>query len=219
MSNYVIPKFDESAFNCPYCDAYAHQKWTPACLSTEFLHIRAQTSVIQYSPLFVCRCEKCGNISVWFEQRIIHPAISSAPNPAIDMPDDVKKDYEEARQICNVSPKAAAALLRLAVQRLMPHLGEKGKKIDDDIGSLVQKGLPVDIQQALDIVRVIGNNAVHPGTIDINDDMEIVETLFSCINITVEYMITNPRKIRETFQKKIPQNTKEAIDKRDGKKP
>ena len=63
----------------------------------------------------------------------------------------------------------------------MPLLGEKGKKIDDDIASLVRKGLEPDIQQALDVVRVTGNNAVHPGQIILEDDKATAVALFELV--------------------------------------
>ncbi len=101
------------------------------------------------------------------------------PNP--DLPDHIIRDYEEARGILRDSPRGAAALLRLCVQKLCMHLGEKGKNIDDDIASLVSKGLNPLVQKSLDIVRVIGNEAVHPGVIDLNDDRDTASQLLILI--------------------------------------
>lgn len=96
----------------------------------------------------------------------------------------------------------------------MVHLGEKGKNINQDIGNLVKKGLPEKIQKALDSVRVIGNNAVHPGEIDIKDDDHTAISLFEMINMIVEVMISQPKKADEIY-KKIPARAKKAITKRD----
>ena len=51
-------------------------------------------------------------------------------------------------------------------------MGEKGKDINTDIGNLVKKGLPIKVQESLDILRVIGNEAVHPGQLDLKDDIK-----------------------------------------------
>jgi hypothetical protein len=84
------------------------------------------------------------------------------------MPDDLKRDYEEARAILNRSPRGAAALLRRAIQKLCMHLpGDESKDICVDIGAVVRKGLAERVQEALDAVRVIRNDAVHPGMIDL----------------------------------------------------
>jgi hypothetical protein len=90
--------------------------------------------------------------------------------PHEDMPADVRSDFAEAAAIVDISPRGAAALLRLAVERLMPHLEAKAKNINDGIGQLVARGLDPKIQKALDVLRVIGNEAVHPGQIDLKDD-------------------------------------------------
>ena len=120
----------------------------------------------------------------------------------------------EAKAIVNKSPRGAAALLRLCIQKLCEQLGEKGKNINDDIANLVKIGLPVKIQQALDVVRVIGNNAVHPGQIDLRDDQDTAMKLFELINVIAEVMITQPKEVERLYQS-LPQTAREAIQKRD----
>ena len=105
-------------------------------------------------------------------------------------------------------------LLRLAIQKLCKHLGEPGKNINDDIASLVKKGLSPKVQQALDIVRVVGNNAVHPGQIDLRDDMDIAGSLFDLVNLIADVMITQPKQIEQMYQTVVPESQQEAIKKR-----
>jgi hypothetical protein len=100
----------------------------------------------------------------------------------------------------------------------MPHLGEKGANINDDIGTLVSKGLPVMAQQALDYCRVVGNNAVHPGEIEINDTPDIAQRLFEMVNFIVEDRIARPREIADLYRK-LPEESRKAIERRDGKVP
>jgi Domain of unknown function (DUF4145) len=99
----------------------------------------------------------------------------------------------------------------------MPHLGELGENINRDIGKLVSKGLPQEIQQALDYCRVVGNNAVHPGEINIDDDPSVVSSLLSLINFIVEDRIARPKQIAEMYGK-LPESSKQAIQKRDASK-
>ena len=131
------------------------------------------------------------------------------------MPEEVRKDYEEARTIVMQSPRGACALLRLAVQKLCKELGEPGKNINDDIASLVRKGLSIEVQQALDTLRVIGNNAVHPGEMDLTDDTETATALFELLDFIVDDRISQPKKRAEIFSK-LPTKAVAAIKKRDG---
>jgi len=145
---------------------------------------------------------------------MIEPVIQAAPQPHSDMPADVASDYREAMAVVSESPRAAAALLRLAIQKLCKDLGETGKNINDDIGSLVKKGLPLEVQQALDIVRVIGNNAVHPGALSSADVESVSASLFELVNYIVEDRISRPKKLAVMFSI-LPEAAKAGIASRD----
>ncbi|MEO1079215.1 MAG: DUF4145 domain-containing protein [Pseudomonadota bacterium] len=139
---------------------------------------------------------------------------TAVEQPHIDMPADVVADYTEAALIFSRSPRGSAALLRLAMQKLCVHLGGSGANLNADIGELVQNGLPVIIQQSLDVVRVIGNNAVHPGEIDIRDNSESAGALFKLMNLIVDNQIAEPERIQKLYDS-LPESARNAVDRRD----
>ncbi len=124
---------------------------------------------------------------------MVDPLASNAPLPHPDMPEGVSNDFEEARQVLPLSPRGACALLRLGVQKLCVDLGESGKNINEDIAALVKKGLLPQVQQSLDFLRVVGNNAVHPGQLDLKDDEPTALHLFTAMNLIVEQLISAPK--------------------------
>lgn len=91
-----------------------------------------------------------------------------------------------------------------------------GSNINDDIAALVKAGLNTRIQKALDAVRVIGNNAVHPGSIDLRDDRATAESLFRLLNLIAEKMISEPKHVDEVYAK-LPPSALAAIEARDRK--
>ena len=131
------------------------------------------------------------------------------------MPETVRQLYNEAGLIYNKSPRAACALLRLAIDKLCNELGETDRDINKNIGTLVKKGLPQSVQQALDIVRVVGNKAVHPGQIAFDvDDKETAIALMKLVNMITERMISEPKEINSMFEQ-LPDSIKTSIEKRD----
>jgi hypothetical protein len=166
--------------------------------------------------LHLSKCYVCKKIAVWVHEALVFPASKFDVPPNADLPDSIKKDFEEARRIVDGSPRGAAALLRLCVQKLCKHLGKPGKNIDDDIGSLVKDGLNPLVQQSLDIVRVVGNESVHPGTIDLNDDKDTAIRLFELVNAIADQMISHPKNVKEMYSK-LPELKRKAIEKRDSK--
>lgn len=165
----------------------------------------------------VSQCFNCNRISVWIGSALAWPASGDAPLPNPDLSEEVRLDFEEAGRILNLSPRGAAALLRLSIQKLCMELGQKGENINADIAALVEKGLDVRVQQALDIVRVIGNQAVHPGQIDLRDDRSTAEKLFGLVNLIADIMITQPKNIAAMFDA-LPEGAKKAIERRDNRK-
>jgi len=188
---YVAPTLFGSPYSCPHCTAIAKQDWWSRGWDQR-----------DYGPgngeLHIARCQQCDESSVWVGEYMYYPIASNAPPPNLEMPEAVKKLYIEASDIVEQSPRGAAALLRLSIQVLCKELGEEGKDINKDIGSLVSKGLPKIVQESLDVVRVTGNEAVHPGQID-TDDPETAQSLFKLVNIIVEYMIAMPKQVSGLF--------------------
>lgn len=214
--DYVTPVLGRKAFHCMHCNVYAPQRWFDLRYNQ---YQRDNVAVVSR-----CECSNCQQESFWQGSRpaaeapralMLWPLGSAlAPLPHIEMPTDVRPDYDEARAIVDRSSRGAAALLRLAVQKLCKALGEKGKNINEDIGELVKKGLPLRVQQALDALRVIGNNAVHPGELDLRDDRETANSLFGLLNFIVEHQIAEPKRL-DAIYKQLPQGARDQIERRD----
>lgn len=199
---------DRSSWSCPNCSVYAAQTWRP--LYRGFNNLM---QLVEFEPFAVSHCDNCRYEFVWRGDRIIDPPIMSAEGPHPDLPSPARETYMEAAAVFDASPRAAAALMRLALEELCGTLGESGK-LNDSIKHLVRRGLRTEVQQALDVVRVVGNNAIHPGTIDLTDDRDRAAAMFSLVNAIVEDLITRPRQI-EGLYGDLPETIRAEIERRD----
>lgn len=233
---YFPPRYGEKSFSCPTCSAYTQQHWYEIKLFgpnvveyNAFAGLReVQDDIgetwdsIKENGYFadnlsaVSKCLVCEEVSVWVEGKIVYPLTHLAPLPNLDMPEDVMKIYVEARKVSTLSPTASTALLRLALEKLLPQVGAKKAKIDTMIGDLVSQGLPKEVEKALDSLRVIGNEAVHPGTIDLEDNTDVSIALFKLLNVVVDRMITQKREIDEIYSL-IPENKLKGIEDRNNR--
>lgn len=216
---YVAPQIDLDAFNCPYCGVYAKMNYYDNCCFIQNYHYENNLGI----KLSASICSHCDKAIVWQDQEMLIPSNSSVPMPNDDMPENVKELYNEAREISNKSARGAAALLRLALDKLCDEICDDCKqpkyngKISDKIGILVTNGLSTKLQRAFDFVRVTGNDAVHElGLIDIQDNPEITNTLFSLLNLIVEKMITENKQIDDLYNL-IPESRRDKIEERDSK--
>lgn len=164
----------------------------------------------------VATCLACGGISIWVQKEIVYPKQTSVPPPNVDLEQGIQDLYIEASTIVVDSPKGATALLRLSLQLLLKQLGKSGKNINHDIKDLVAEGLSPKIQKALDLLRVVGNNAVHPGQIDLEDGRDIALRLFHVLNFIADEMITKPKELDLLYSDIVPEEAKMHINERDG---
>lgn len=211
---YVAPEKEKSAFTCPHCHTLSLMKYSTHHHNDDKFIAHTRLGDEFQNELYIAKCVNCGNKIIWINGDYIYPDIV-AEEPNADMPESVKQLYNEAGLIYNKSPRAACALLRLAIDRLCNELGEVDRDINNNIGALVKKGLSKDIQQALDVVRVVGNKAVHPGVIVFDvDDKNTAIKLMRLLNIITERMITEPKEIASMYED-LPESAKKSINNRD----
>ena len=167
--------------------------------------------------LSIATCESCSHYSLWVDGKMVYPRNLTIDPPNDDLNEEIKSLYNEASKIFLDSPRGSTALLRLALQMLLKQIGKEGKNINNDIKELVESGLSSKIQKALDLLRVVGNNAVHPGQIDLDDNSEVALKLFKILNMIADEMITKPKEIDTLYDDVVPEETNSHIAKRDGK--
>lgn len=79
------------------------------------------------------------------------------------IPDDYRKDFEEAESVLDLSPKASAALSRRLLQKLLENHVKiaKGDLINQIQEVIDSKKLPSHLEEQIDAIRNIGNFAAH----------------------------------------------------------
>lgn len=208
--SYYPPKFEEKWFTCPHCWTYSQQEW----YELEY----GSYPKMRLSWFYVSICAKCEEKWIRSESwELLWPYSSTAPMPNPDMPEEVKNLYEEARSVADLSPRAAAALLRVSIEKLTECLWEKEWNLNTRIHNLKEKWLPEKVIQSFDILRVTWNEWwSHLGQIDLawNDNKETVDSLFLLVNIIVERVISNNNQVDELY-KKLPKDKLDWIKNRD----
>lgn len=235
MSNTDIKK-NANNFICPHCKINSRQNWLYTnvvnfdntnsfdLVGNEYIE-RNSGSAIDGSGvecgikpiniISIAMCDNCKKATIWIDDVRVYPEALCVDDPIEEMNEDIKKLYLEAARIVEYSPKGAGAILRLALQTLIKELGYTGN-INDCIKKMVQNGLDSKIQKAMDSIRVIGNNAVHPGEINLDETKENVLVLFRLLNYIVKELIVKPKEIDDLFSE-LPDGALSAINKRDNK--
>lgn len=196
------PEYEATAFNCPYCHAYSQQVWSETCgeLMPRFGRGRSIPLPCHVEASICLHCEKpC----LWINEKLTIPNVSGMQPPNSDLSEDIQQLYIEASDIFNQSPRAAAALLRAALEKMLRgQLKGKGKNIYNMIQYFIEQGqLSSELAEYIHIIRDIGNDAVHAQTIVLNEKREDAAALFPFINYIAQEMLTKPRERKDELGK------------------
>src|SRR5580704_15940159 len=98
------------------------------------------TSYTEMVNFAISHCFSCSGLGIWVGEYLIFPESEIAFAPHEEMPAKARSDFEEAASIVARSPRGAAALLRLCIQKLVIVLGQPGENLNADIRGLVEQG-------------------------------------------------------------------------------
>src|SRR4029453_244700 len=176
-------------------------KWAERMASGRpFLEVRREFRNRDVQNVSISYCFNCNQMCLWVYDQLVWPARPS-PEPERHVVPNERREYEEASQALEASPRGAAALLRLAIEKLCKELGVSGESLKDDIAFVVREDVDARVQKVLDAARIIESNAGRPGPIGLGDDRATAETLSGLVNLICEKMIMEPRHLQAVYTK------------------
>ncbi len=157
--------------------------------------------------LTIAFCQHCHRFTLWLGDAMIYPQVGEAPPPHKDMPPRIRELYEEARGVLPASPRASAALLRVALEGLLEEAGYRQGRLADRLEKAYEdRKLSASTYKLAESLRYAGNAAVHyePWKIDPSEgeeDREMVKSLFDFVNEVTEELFAKPRRLEEMARK------------------
>jgi hypothetical protein len=155
-------KFGLDRFDCPRCTAFSHHKWSELRIlarngggTQNYLafgdsadsfsavgdYLAALGSGSSDYAWNASTCSSCDQSAVWRGHRMVFPSESPISPAHPDMPDDAAELYNEARAVLPISRRAAAALARATLERLLRGLEgvESTKRLDELVAGVAGK--------------------------------------------------------------------------------
>lgn len=186
--------------------------------TVEGTEVRLTTPYTPEPQWSVTVCVSCNSPSVWREGALVFPRASTAPGPHVDMPDEAKELYEEARAVLMDSRRAAAALARAALESFLKSRDEQPshRNLQTRVGELRDQ-ISGSLWQVLTALRIVGNDSLHGGEDGLvylylsNEDADLAEAFFGALNQLVEELVTVPARAAELYGM-IPEAKREAAE-------
>jgi len=114
-------------------------------------------------------------------------------------PEDVGRLWIQAhRSLSDENYDAAAVMARSALQSAVRHQHAVGTSLKGQIQDLASRGiLPPLMQEWSDQVRILGNDAAHPGPGQAAPDPRDAKDIVQFLDFLLEYLYTLPHRIIE----------------------
>ena len=138
-----------------------------------------------------------------------------------DVPEQIYKDYSEARLILGLSPKASAAICRRLLQTILQDKFQiHERNLVTEIQEFVERSdVPSYLTDAVDAVRQVGNLAAHPSKNQQTGEVVEVEPgeaewLIEVVASLLDFAYTQPIKLKkrkEELDKKLAAARKQSI--------
>lgn len=175
---------------------------------------------------YATKCFSCKKHSLWIGETLVFPARRpggdmDVAEPNVDLPNDVLELYREAAAVLPHSKRAAAALCRAALERLVRHLTQNMPQKVNLHGRLIalRETVSTSTIRALAIVKHTGNTALHGQDDDDRsaviyldeDDETIAGVFFTAINALADELITKPREVDNLFQT-LPEGVRRSVE-------
>ncbi len=162
---------DEKIYTCPYCNLQQAFGNSYALTHTQFYKSDVHTDDAEFAKRYTIYTLRCTNTHC-HQYTVI--AINNESGQQVDIapqhvclrfpdyiPAAIRSDYEEASQILDLSPKAAATLLRRCLQGMIRDFwGFSRSRLIDEIMELKSR-VPAVQWKAIDGLRQLGNIGAH----------------------------------------------------------
>jgi hypothetical protein len=112
-----------------------------------------------------------------------------APDPPAGLSSGLRPLYAEAVSVADASPASASALLRMLIQTLIKGQGLRGRDLVRDIGTLVERGAPVGLLRALDVIGMSEHESRHPAELSLANGHSDAQNLFMFVNLFVTQIL------------------------------
>src|SRR5262249_30518266 len=126
-------------------------KWAEQMASGRpFLEVRREFRNRDVQNVSISYCFNCNQMCLWVYDQLVWPKCIGGSEPKLHVSPNVRRESEEASQTLEASPRGAAALLRLTIEKLCKELGVSDESLKDDIGFFVREDIDARVQKVLD---------------------------------------------------------------------